>query len=227
MQLNFPWIDFHTHRMTYAEAGIHELVSVHPGRWREAGLYTLGYHPWWTNQKLSDQEMALLSEHWKTKAGCLGIGECGLDRLKGPVMEVQEEIFSQHIELANALEAPLIIHCVRAFDRLTHFKRNGAQSEWVIHGFVRNKVLAKQLLDQGIYLSMAPRYNMSSAMEETLRYVPLDRVFLETDSDHSLSIQERYRIFARLREVTTDNLQEQLFYNTSNFYHKKWPHLIG
>ncbi|MCE2788642.1 MAG: TatD family hydrolase [Saprospiraceae bacterium] len=227
MMLNFPWIDFHTHRVTQSEADMKEIVSVHPGRWREAEFYTLGFHPWWTNERLSAAEVEMLTDHWKNKAGCIAIGECGLDRLKGPEMEIQEDIFAQHIKLSSELQAPLIIHCVRAFDRLIQLKRASASSNCVVHGFVRHKILAKQLLDNGILLSVAPRYSMSLVMEEKLRYVPLDRVFLETDSDYSISIKERYRIFAQLRAMKTEMLQEQLFQNTINFFHKKWPHLIG
>lgn len=222
-----PYLDFHTHRMLFKDAEVLEIISIHPGRNRDAMLFTMGYHPWWTEQRLSDKAMICLSDAWQQSTDCLALGECGLDSLKGPDLQQQEVIFRQQVELANKLQSPVIIHCVRSFDRLLRIKRELGQTPWAVHGFVRNKVLAGQLLDQGIYLSVAPHANMHVRMQEMLAYIPIDRLFLESDSDYSLSILERYRIFAQLRTMPEEELKVRLLRNAKTFFGSRWKHPIG
>lgn len=221
-----PFIDFHTHREVCPDDVI-EVVSNHPTKKREARFYTIGYHPWWTDNPLQTHELNELAFHYQNVPTCLGLGEFGFDQLKGPSLEVQEEIFYQQIEIANGIQAPVVIHCVRAFDRLLKVRRKFSGTNWVVHGFVRNKILAKQLLDQGLYLSLAPNDRMHGTFTEMLKFVPLDRIFLETDSDQRLSVMERYRIFASLRAMDIMSLRERLFFNFIHFYSAKWQHLTG
>ena len=62
---------------------------------------------------------------------------------------------------------------------------------------------------------------------DTLIYVPLDRMFLETDSETSHTISERYHIFAKLRELSLEDIKSALFSNFSKFFKKKWQYHIG
>ncbi len=171
--------------------------------------------------------LAELSMHYSAFDTCLGLGELGFDQLKGPALSVQDIIFRQQISLANDLQAPVVIHCVRAFDRLLQARRQVGQTDWVVHGFVRNRILAKQLLDQGLYLSLAPHHRMHQSFADMLKFVPLDRIFLETDSDYRLGISERYHIFASLRSMDMLALRAQLYLNFTLFYSTKWQHLTG
>jgi TatD DNase family protein len=221
-----PIIDFHTHSRR-EENEIIEVISLHPGKIKDKKYYTIGYHPWWTVDILNEAELAILKNSFLYDTFCLGLGEFGLDNLKGLDMDLQEEIFVQQITLANEVEAPVVVHCVRAFDRLLRLKQTKGQTSWVVHGFVRNKTLAKQVLDKGIYLSLAPHGKMNPVFEEMLKYVPLDRIFIETDSETSFNILERYRIFAALRNLAIEEIEEQLYTNFKHFYSSKWKYHIG
>ena len=221
-----PYVDFHTHRRICTDNTI-EVISSHPPRWKPAQVYTIGYHPWWTEEPLLPMALAELSHHYKEVDTCLGLGELGFDQLKGPALSVQDAIFHQQISLANDLQAPVVIHCVRAFDRLLKARRQVGQTDWVVHGFMRNRILAKQLLDQGLFLSLAPYHRMHQSYADMLRFVPLDRIFLETDSDYRLGISERYHIFASLRNMDMLTLRTQLYLNFTLFYSTKWQHLTG
>ena len=55
--------------------------------------------------------------------GCIALGEIGLDKLKGPSMEVQLAVFKEQIALSEKLELPVIIHCVRAWNELVLVKK--------------------------------------------------------------------------------------------------------
>ncbi len=224
--MDFPIIDFHTHSQR-EQNEIIEVLSLHPGKIKDKKYYTIGYHPWWTLDKLSLDELNVLKSAFLDDPFCLGLGEFGLDNLKGAAIDLQEDIFIQQLTIANEVNAPVVIHCVRAFDRLLRIKHSIGKTDWVVHGFVRNKTLAKQILDQGIYLSLAPHEQMNPVFEEMLKYVPLDRIFIETDSETSLNISQRYCIFAALRNLSVEEIQKQLYTNFYHFYSSKWKYHIG
>jgi TatD DNase family protein len=219
-------IDFHTHRVRETEPLI-EVISLHGDQDRPYQFCTRGYHPWWTDQMLNNEQLDFLVRSYRDDDHCLGIGECGLDNLKGAPLDIQEKILIQHIEIANNLGAPMIIHCVRAYDRMIRLHKQYARTPWVVHGYARHAILAQQIIDEGIYLSLAPHDRMAPTYIETLRSVPMDRIFLETDSDASHNISERYQIFATLREMDITDLIEEIQTNFSNFFNQKWQHLNG
>lgn len=222
----YPYIDFHTHSEWNGDDTL-EVVSIDCNKMKQAKYYTIGYHPWWISGKLSVEQILILQNTYMNDPRCLGIGECGLEILKGMPIGVQEDVFLQQIDIANALNAPMVIHCVRAFDRVLHMKKTYGKTPWVIHGFVRNKILAKQVLDTGCYLSVAPSQKMAPTFYETLAYLPSDRFFIETDSDFSLDIKKRYAILAKLRNCKTDQLKDTIFSNFAKFYSEKWKYHTG
>lgn len=220
----YKYIDFHTHRW-HQNMDVVEILSLHGAQSRDKQGFTIGFHPWWTNSLLSDDQLMLLKTFYEQESSCLALGECGLDKLKGSNLTLQEAIFIQQLELANQLHAPVVIHCVRAFDRILRLRKTYGLTPWVVHGFVRNKVLAKQVLDAGMFVSVAPHENMSMPFRETLEYLPMDRFFIETDSDTSSSIQERYVLMATLKRINVETLKLQMIENTATFCGRKWAFL--
>ena len=150
-----------------------------------------------------------VSKHKK----CIGIGECGLDRLKGADINVQMQIFNFHIQLAETLQKPLIIHCVKAHNELLEIKKkSGSNVPWIVHGFNQNKTIASRLIENGFYFSLGkPLMHPESNCSMIITDIPLKRLFLETDSAH-ISIEEVYNAAAlRLKlplQQLVDNLQE-------------------
>ena len=212
------YIDFHTHKPLYsADSTVLEVISMHQKIKYENEYFTVGHHPWWTNEALSEADLqnmeTLLSDKY-----CLGIGECGLDKLKGASKEIQEEVFYQHIMLANKNNVPLIVHCVRQYDQVLNFRKKYGKTPWVIHGFRRNQQLAKSLIDQGIMLSVSPLRQMNESFVEMLQFLPANSYFLETDSEYSLTIMERYQIMAELKNVNLEELKVQMKVNFDRFF---------
>ena len=223
----YPFIDFHNHSQWHEDNEVLEIVSIHGDQQKDAKFYSYGYHPWWTMENLTQFQLEVMRQKYLTDPACLGLGEFGLDNLKGISVENQEAIFIQQLEIANEVNAPVVIHCVRAFDRLLRIRKEYGKTDWVIHGFVRNKILAKQVLDAGIYISLAPHLENNTTFNETLKFLPLERIFLETDSDFSLQIQSRYAIFAALRNVDVSVLKTIIYNNFAKFYQGKWKHQDG
>ena len=112
------FIDIHTHNTTPACRTIYNNGTEYvAGR-----SISLGIHPWHISDKWRD-DLAAITILAK-EDNVVAIGECGLDALKSPAqIEVQEEIFKAHIQLSEALQKPLIIHCVKAFDRLIALRK--------------------------------------------------------------------------------------------------------
>jgi TatD DNase family protein len=120
--------------------------------------------------------------------------------------------------LANKHNVPLIVHCVRQYDQVLNFKKKYGKTPWVIHGFRRNQQLAKSLIDQGIMLSVSPFERMNDSLIEMLQFLPSDSYFLETDSEYSLTIMERYQLMAELKRVDLEVLKTQMKLNFDGFF---------
>jgi TatD DNase family protein len=217
------YIDFHTHKPIFSpNPNVLEVISMHKTVKYENEYFTVGHHPWWTESLLLEDDLRNLETLLLNKF-CLGIGETGLDKLKGASKEIQEEVFYQHIMLANTHNVPLIIHCVRQYDQLINFRKKYGKTPWVIHGFRRNVQLAKSLIEQGIMVSVSPFENMNESVIEMLKCLPSESYFIETDSNYTVNIKERYQIMTSLRNTDLEELKNQMTENFTNFF--KWKGL--
>ena len=190
------YIDFHTHHVPVEQ----NVVAVVDGR------DTWGIHPWRADETFAVPD---LSEK-------IAIGECGLDALRGPSMDIQEQVFLQQIALSEQLKKPLIIHCVKALDRLLQLrKERRATMPWMLHGFRGKPQQLRSLLDAGFYVSFGCSFN-----EESLCLCPLERMMLETD-DRVASIVELYNDVAEKRGLEVAELCKIMAENYHTFFQKE------
>lgn len=146
--------------------------------------FSCGIHPWYSED--SDTQMTYLTEI-TSNPRIVAIGETGLDKLKGPSLEIQAPLFEKHIEISEKLAKPIIIHCVKAWEELLKIKRNVKPSQpWIIHGYRGKPDLTKKLLSEGFYFSVGEIINVDS-----MELIPLNRLFCETD-EGEMSIREVY-----------------------------------
>lgn len=213
------YLDFHTHKLRRQnDSHITEIVSIHLGNEIPHNLYTIGKHPWFTNSQLSDKEKRELKTHLQNE-NCLALGEVGLDRLKGASLDIQKDILRSQLDIANELNKPVIIHCVRAFDQLLQVKKEfSTLKKWCIHGYARHAKLAEQLINQGFYLSLMPVINPSESYIELLRSLPIEKLFLETDSMPNITIEQLYLQASKIIDISVDELKSQLIQNAENFF---------
>ena len=78
--------------------------------------------------------------------------------------------------------------------------------------------MAKSLIDQGIMLSVSPFERMNDSFIEMLQFLPADCYFLETDSEYSLTIMERYQLMAELQKVDLEELKGLMKINFNRFF---------
>lgn len=217
--VNDNFLDFHTHSLRRTDnKNIVEIVSLHLGEKAEHDLFTVGKHPWWTTDVLKNDEKELLKKVLASK-NCLALGEIGLDKLKGVAMEQQIIIFKDLLNIASEIKKPVIIHCVRAFDKLISIKREyKSLQNWCIHGFSRHKTLATQLINEGFYISLMPTTKITAIYTDLVKSLPKNKFFLETDNTPNISIEEIYHQVATIRNISVKELKQQLNENARTFF---------
>ncbi|MDD5098506.1 MAG: TatD family hydrolase [Candidatus Pacebacteria bacterium] len=117
----------------------------------------------------------------------VAIGETGLDywyKPKGTAKkelfkEEQKKIFIEHLDLAEELNLPVIIHCRSAFDDLYEIisKRN---IKGVLHCFTGSIDDMKRFADLGLYIGINGII-FKIDLKEVMSKVPLEKVLIETD----------------------------------------------
>lgn len=201
------FINIHTHKELY-DASV-EIVSLSPSDRDKPNYYSYGIHPWYIKnnyQELLDRLYVISRDR-----RCIGIGECGLDKLVNIEMDLQTRIFEEHIQIANEVNKPLIIHCVKAFNELVHTLRHKqCKVPVIIHGYNNNLNIAKTLLQEGMYLSFGKALiTEGSNATEALKNVGRNNFFLETD-DSDISIKYIYKKASDILGIDEDILKEQL-----------------
>ncbi|MGM9479111.1 TatD family hydrolase [Pedobacter sp. GSP4] len=170
---------------------------------------SVGLHPWYATMERLDLQMKYL-DVLARQTNVKLIGECGLDKIKGESVENQVHILAQQIMLAEKINKPLILHCVKCFSELMAVKdRLKVKVPMIIHGFNKNEALGKQLLAKGFLLSFGQAaLKKDSGAAKLIQNT--DRFFLETD-DAAISIQEIYQAAAILKKCTVDELKARIF----------------
>jgi TatD DNase family protein len=122
----------------------------------------------------------------------VSVGECGLDfdRDFSP-RPVQEKCYRAQLELSVEVSKPLFLHERAAFKRFNEItdEYRSRLPEAVVHCFTGTLQEAKVYLDKGFYLGFTGAIsdqNRFKHLEEVIRYVPLDRMMLETDAPFML-----------------------------------------
>lgn len=196
------FFDFHHHKknVTYGIYNV-DIESSVPD-----SFYSVGIHPQDINPNTIEKQFNWLES--VIDENCFTIGECGLDGLISVEMKIQEDIFLRQIKLSNELKKPLVIHCVRKFYEIISIGKI-AEQPMIIHGFNKKQSIAEDLLKNNFYLSFgkAVLYNLS--LQNTLKKVPLNKIFLETDND-DFNIQELYQKVSEIKGITLEKINEQI-----------------
>lgn len=201
--------NLHTHNFTN-NPDIFELVNQYPWEFDETILnYSVGIHPWYIDENRLITDLQIIEEKLKLSE-CLALGECGLDKRIEVSMALQIEVFEKQIALAQKYQKPLVLHLVAAFDELIEIKKRLKISvPIVIHGFSKSEQLAKQLIDNGFYLSFGKYLLRNKEMETVFKSIPNDKFFLETDTIEE-TLEEVYQKAALCKTISVEELQEMV-----------------
>lgn len=212
-----PYINIHTHYSSNSE-GVIEVVNGELNVESKEGC-SYGLHPWTLFDAKSD--LMLLEKRIK-ESKCIAIGECGLDRVKSDVtLSMQEDVFIKQLELATLVNKPIIVHCVKAFDRLVPIINKYVTSNSVIiHGFNNNIEILKSVRNENVKFSFGKAlFKEGSNAQKCIKQLYLHEFFLETDNEVSLSIEEVYLKASSLLGIEIEVLKEEMYKNYKGIIH--------
>lgn len=209
------FINIHTHSQLY-DAQV-EIVNLFVGKGERTNFYSYGIHPWYVKDDYA-YELDHLRNIAKEKR-CIAIGECGLDKMSSVDFALQQEVFEEQIKLANELNKPLIIHCVKAFNELINcLNLNDNKVPVIIHGFNNNENIARILKEQGYFFSFGKALlGYESNAAKAIKTVGRKVFFLETD-DADLSIKYVYRKASELLGIDEEIIKLQMVENFKSVF---------
>jgi TatD DNase family protein len=156
---------------------IHATVALHPN---EAPVIALE-----KGESALDEAIAEIAELAKEDV-VKAIGETGVDfyRTSEEGRDFQEKSFRAHIQIANKLNKPVMVHDRDAhLDALRILDDEKAQ-QVIFHCYSGDKEFAQELVKRGWYLSFAGTCTFKNAqnLREALQVTPLENVLVETDA---------------------------------------------
>ena len=165
---------------------VHAIAQNHPNIYA-----TVGIHP--DDPEAEEFSLEELLER-AARPKVVAIGETGLDYhwCKGD-LAWQHQRFALHIEAANRSGLPLVVHTRDAAEDTMRLLREHQAHAGVIHCFTEDVHTAKLALDLGFYISFSGivTFKNATAIQEAARYVPLDRLLVETDAPYLAPVPKR------------------------------------
>lgn len=214
------FVNLHTHLFTNSDS-ILEIVNQYPNEFSDdIPHYSIGIHPWYISDERLSEDLNFIKTKLQLKE-CVALGECGLDKRIEKKIELQIHVFESQLSLLTEISKPVILHCVAAFDEVISCKKNSLlKSPFIIHGFSKNIPLAKQLLNQDFYLSFGKYLLRNPEMELVFKYVPNEKIFLETDTI-SESLEEVYTFAAKCKNISVQEMKEIVWNNYQSVFNNK------
>jgi TatD DNase family protein len=206
-------------------------------------VFSCGVHPLNLDEAYQLETLQQLAADSQVVA----LGETGLDyfyQKDAPLLALQQQSFRQHIQVARQLRKPVIVHTRDARnDTLAILRDEQAQDcRGVLHCFTEDIDTARVLLDLGFYISFSGivTFRNADALREVARFVPLDRLLVETDSPYLAPVPYRGKenqpayvrevaqylsvlkgvSLAEIAEVTTDNFCSLFGVNALRLKHR-------
>ncbi|HMQ09923.1 MAG TPA: TatD family hydrolase [Oligoflexia bacterium] len=195
---------------------------------------TLGIHP--HDAKLFNFDALQTLKSFFKNYKFYAVGEIGLDYYyENSPKKIQTHCFDQLLNLAKEQSKPICVHTRDAFDDTFVLCKNHDifnQHGGVIHCFSSNKAEAKKFLDLGAYISFSGivTFNKAQDVQDAAKYVPMDRILIETDSPFLAPVPFRgkrnepaYTVkvldhIAALKGLSRENLARHTFNNTVNLF---------
>ncbi len=230
-----------------SEAAV-KLASAHNDIWATVGLHPNHLFPYPHD---TDEEPAVTVEQFDVEIyralakqdTVRAIGECGLDFYRIPenldaaqVQKTQEEVFRSHLDLANELQLPVIIHCRDAHGAVRRILSEYVASgkllrRGVIHCFTGTRAEAEAYLPLGFSISFTgiitfpPRKGQTETVSDVVRALPLEQILIETDAPYLAPVPHRGKrnepayvqfVAQKIAEIQQTSLHEVAAVTTKN-----------
>ena len=191
----------------------------------------VGVHPH-DVEDMTDADLDTLSEMSKHEK-VVAIGEIGLDYYyDNSPRELQRKWFRAQMELANKIDLPVIIHSRDAMGDTLEILKDCPVKTGVVHCYSGSVESAKEILKLGYYISFAGPVTFKNAkgLTEVAKFVPLDKILIETDSPYltpepyrgkrnsSLYVPEVAKKIAELKGITVEEVAKATMENTKRLF---------
>jgi TatD DNase family protein len=154
----------------------------------------------------------------------VAIGEIGLDRTspKYPSLEHQIPLFTRQLTVALKRNLPVVLHSRGAERQTAEICRSAGIQKAVFHCFTGDKDSLRYILESGYHVSFSGIITFDSTVAERVRDVPLNRIFVETDSPYLAPVPYRGKTnrpafvalvgdaAARCKGIASDRLQIEI-----------------
>nr|WP_298372541.1 TatD family hydrolase [uncultured Halomonas sp.] len=176
------------------EAGVEHFVV--PGttraRWpavielsrRENVSLNLGLHPYFMEEH-KDEDIEALEAMLDKHPEAVALGECGIDARFEETLDAQWQLFDAQLRIAKQRDLPVVVHCVRANDKVAkRLRQLNLSRGGMIHAFAGSPEQAGKFLDLGFVLGLggATTYERAKRLQRAVVSLPNDGYVLETDS---------------------------------------------
>ncbi len=167
----------------------------------------------------------------------VAVGECGLDHHWNPagvdkrngdawddaLFKAESEMFMMQLELARKLSLPIIVHSRDAFEGTLACIDEVGYTRGIIHCYSYGIDEARAFLDRGYHIALGgavtyTKKRLMDQMRELVRFIPDDRLLLETDAPYlapvpcrgqtntPLLISHTYEFIAAMRGISVEAL---------------------
>jgi TatD DNase family protein len=184
----------------------------------------VGYHPWSITPEGVEDNLAFIRENL---AGCVALGEVGLDYQAKVKKKVQQEVLAALLDLAARENKPVILHTRFSQPRALRMVKEAGIARAVFHWYSGPLEVLQEILAEGYFISATPALAYSPPHQAAVQAAPLSRILIETDApvvyqekvsepaDLVVSARELSRVkgieLSQVIETTTANARD--FYN--------------
>ncbi len=216
-------------------ASIQALAQRFPELSFSVGLHPLDADKW--TPEMAVEITTLASNNAKVVA----IGEMGLDFYKADNSEMQRQVFTEQLAIAESLNLPVIIHCRDAAVEMRELLvRQNRQIRGVMHCWSGTPEETQWFLDLGFYISFSGIVTFKNAktIHESAKMVPSDRLLIETDCPFLSPVPKRgekrnepayvryvAQQVAHLRSETVEAIAAQTTHNACKLFGLSLPEM--
>jgi TatD DNase family protein len=146
---------------------------------------TVGIHPH-DAAEATEADFEAMERLARESTKVVALGEMGLDFFRNlSPRDVQATVLRRQLGMARRLGKPVVIHCRDAHPEALAILADEGVGEvgGVMHCFSADVEVARRCLDLGLHISLAGpvTYKNAKALPDVARFVPADRLVLETD----------------------------------------------
>ena len=162
------------------------ICSIELSKQFESIYAVVGCHPHESVEFLKDKDNWTKISELLEQDKVVGVGEVGLDYYRNiSDQKSQRDCFVGFVRIANKINKPLVIHNREAFNDVVDVLAQEAADTLtgVFHCFSGDTSMVKKVMDLNFYVSVGGTltYPKNELLRELIKYIPRDRILLETD----------------------------------------------